>query len=336
MEMRMNVSRQSKDEQAMLWNGSAARAWTELQPVLDTALKPFEDILVQAVAAKTAHQNIESPVAASMPGRAFDGGYCSVLDVGCGTGTTTLAVARLLGSKGQLANGPRPNGPRPNGPRPSGQRPGDQQPGDQTVGVDISQPMIAVARSRAAAEGSTASFICADAQTHPFEPSSFDIIISRFGVMFFEDPVSAFANLHRAATADAELCFAAWRSPAENPFMTTAERAAGPLLAHIPPREPGAPGQFAFADEARLRYILQASGWANIDIQPLDASCSFPETELVRYFTHLGPLGRVFQEADEHVRTQIIATVREAFAPYVHRDEVRFTAACWKVSARST
>ena len=143
-----------------------------------------------------------------------------VLDVGCGTGSTTLAVARLLGAKGRC------------------------------TGIDISEPMIAAARARAEREGTPASFIRADAQTHAFEPASFDMIISRFGVMFFDDSVRAFANLRRAARDDAELRFIAWRSAAENPFMTTAERAAAPLLPNLPARRPDAPGQFAFADRA--------------------------------------------------------------------------------------
>jgi SAM-dependent methyltransferase len=281
----MTVSRSINEEQATLWNGSAGCAWIQAQPLLDEVLKPFEDLLARVVATRSAHH---------------------VLDVGCGTGGTTVTVARLLGVDSEVS------------------------------GVDISEPMIGAARARAAQEGSTASFICADAQTHPFEPAMFDLIISRFGVMFFENSVCAFANLRRAATVGAELCLFAWRSAAENPFMTTAERAAAPLLPNIPPREPNAPGQFAFADSGRVARILEESGWADIDIQPLDVPCAFPEKELVHYFTQLGPLGRVLHEADEPTRARIIETVRGAFNPYVHRDEIRFNAACWNICARST
>ena len=118
--------------------------------------------------------------------------------------------------------------------------------------------------------------------------------------------------------------------------MTTAERAAAPLLPNIPPREPDAPGQFAFADGGRVARILEESGWADIDIQPVDVPCSFPEKDLVHYFTQLGPLGRALHEADEPTRVRIIETTRAAFHPYVHRDEIRFNAACWKIRARST
>jgi SAM-dependent methyltransferase len=223
--------------------------------------------------------------------------------VGCGTGSTVLAVARLLGDA------------------------------NRSVGIDISEPMIGVARARAGRDGVPARFIRADAQSHVFEPAGFDMIISRFGVMFFEDSVAAFANLRRAATDDATLRFIAWRSPAENPFMTTAERAAAPLLPNIPPRRPDAPGQFAFADERRVHRILAESGWTAIDVRPLDVACTLPEKELIHYITQLGPLGVVLPEADERMRKRVIETVRSAFDPFVHGAEVRFSAACWMVSA---
>jgi len=280
----VDVAHQTDDEQTRLWNGLAGRAWVESQALLDALLKPFEDLLVAAVSAGSAGQ---------------------VLDVGCGTGSTTLAVAHLLGTKGRC------------------------------IGIDISDPMIAAARTRAEREGTPATFICADAQTHPFEPASFDRIISRFGVMFFDDSIRAFANLRRAARDDAELHFIAWRSAAENPFMTTAERAAAPLLPNLPARRPGAPGQFAFADAHRVQQILEDSGWTKIDIRPIDVTCTLPEKQLVHYLTRLGPLGLILQEADDETRAQVIETVRAAFDPYVHGAEVRFNAACWIVGARA-
>ncbi len=245
----MNVTHEANHEQATLWNGVAGVTWVEAQELLDRLFKPFEDLLVDAVLARSGRE---------------------VLDVGCGTGSTTLAVARALGEKG--------NG--------------------RSIGVDISEPMIALARARAEREGTPASFICADAQTHAFEPASFDTIISRFGVMFFDDSVRAFANLRRAARGGAELQSLAWRSPQENAFMTTAERAAAPFLPEIPARVPGAPGQFAFADERRVRRLLEDSGWAEIDIRPIDVACAFPEEDLDAYLTRIGPLGRILHGSD--------------------------------------
>jgi SAM-dependent methyltransferase len=280
----MDAACQTDDEQSKLWNGLAGAAWVEAQALLDEMFKPLEELLVEAVRAGSA-------------GR--------VLDVGCGTGSTTLAAARLLGAQGRC------------------------------VGIDISEPMLAAARARAERESVPASFIRANAQSHAFEPASCDMIISRFGVMFFDDFVQAFANLRRAASDDAELRFVAWRSAAENPFMTTAERAAAPLLPNIPARRPDAPGQFAFADPRRVSRILEESAWAGIDIRPIDVACTVPEKELDRYVTRFGPLGLILHEADERTRIKVVETVRAAFDPYVHGDEVRFTAACWMVGARA-
>jgi SAM-dependent methyltransferase len=222
-----------------------------------------------------------------------------VLDVGCGTGSTTLAFA---------------------------------QAGARCVGIDISEPMLRLARERA---GHLAGFIRADAQTYAFEPASFDRILSRFGVMFFGDPVRAFANLRRAAVPDGALRFIAWRSAAENPFMTTAERAVAPMLPELPPRKPGAPGQFAFAERARIEAILGESGWRDVQIRAIDVPCTLPEPDLVRYITRLGPVGRVLETVDDATRARVTATMRAAFDPYVHGGEVRFSAACWDVTARA-
>jgi SAM-dependent methyltransferase len=195
--------------------------------------------------------------------------------------------------------------------------------------------MIAAARARADREGIPARFIRADAQEHEYEPASFDAIISRFGVMFFDDSERAFANLRRAATDEAEIRFLAWRSEAENPFMTTAERAAAALLPNLPARRPEEPGQFAFASGQRVHSILDRSGWAEIDVRPVDVACSLPEKELVPYLTRLGPVGRALQEADDRTRAQVIKTVRAAFEPFVHGADVRYTAACWMVRAHA-
>jgi ubiquinone/menaquinone biosynthesis C-methylase UbiE len=280
----MDAANQTESEQATLWNGLSGQTWVEMQAVLDQMYEPLEALLVEAIPAGADHR---------------------VLDVGCGTGGTTLAAQRRLGVNGRC------------------------------TGIDISEPMMAAARLRAQQERAPASFIRADAQSYAFEPASFDMIISRFGVMFFDDFVAAFANLRRAASEGAALRFVAWRSAAENPFMTTAERAAAPLLPNIPARRPDGPGQFAFADRHRVQRILEESGWTGIDIQPIDVACSFSETALARYLTRIGPLGRVLHEADDRTRAEVIAMVRPAFDPYIHEAEVRFTAACWMVNAQA-
>jgi SAM-dependent methyltransferase len=280
----MDVTQAGNDEQRALWNGRAGETWVEFQTLLDRLLLPFEELLAAAVANDSA-------------GR--------VLDIGCGTGSTTLAAARRLAAGGEC------------------------------VGIDISAPMIAAARARAEREGLAASFITGDGQTHAFEPASFDLLISRFGVMFFAEPEQAFLNLRRAAKKGAELRFVAWRSAAENPFMTTAERAAAPHLPNLPPRRPDAPGQFAFADAGHVTRILTESGWSEISLRPIDVACSMPQHSLREYATRFGPLGVILPQVEEPTRSAVIETVCAAFAPYVQDSEVRFTAACWLAQAKA-
>ncbi len=274
----------ANEEQAALWNGLAGRAWVDSQTLTDQMFRPLEALLVAAVAGESAQR---------------------VLDVGCGAGGTTLAIARQLGATGHC------------------------------LGVDISAPLVAAARKRAEREGVPAGFVHADAQHHAFAPASFDMIVSRLGVMFFDDAVGAFSNLRHAASDGAALRFIAWRDPAENPFMTAAERAVAPLLPDLPTPRPNAPGQFGFAARDRIHAILEQSGWGEIEIQPVDVVCTLPEHALTHYVTRFGPVGRALNKVDERTRAQVIETARAALAPYVHGDEVRYTAACWMASARA-
>jgi hypothetical protein len=146
--------------------------------------------------------------------------------------------------------------------------------------------------------------------------------------------VRAFANLRTAARRGGELALVAWRGPDENPFMTAAERAAAPFLPDIPPRRADGPGQFAFADSRRVHAILERSGWAEIDLRPLDVVCTFAKSDLVDYVTRIGPIGRALRAADAQTRARITEAVLPAFDPYVDSDEVRFVAACWMIAAR--
>jgi ubiquinone/menaquinone biosynthesis C-methylase UbiE len=247
-----------------------------------------------------------APIESLLIDAAFPGEGGRVLDIGCGAGATTLSMARRLGPTGLC------------------------------LGVDISEPLTTAATARAAAEGvSSASFLLADAHTYSFEPGRFDAVMSRFGVMFFDDPVAAFANIRRAARSQAKLAFAAWRSPAENPFMTTAARAAEPLLPNMRKPAADAPGQFAFADRARVQRILEESGWKDISIQPIDVPGTLVEQALSAYVIKLGPVGLALRDADEQTRARTASVVRAAFEPYIQNGVARFSMACWLVSARA-
>lgn len=226
-----------------------------------------------------------------------------ILDVGCGAGALSLAAAER---------------------------------GGQCVGVDISNPLIEAARARADRLGiAGAQFVRADAQTHGFGPQGFDSLISRFGVMFFADPAAAFRNLRSAVRTGGRLACLAWRGPAENPFMTAAERAAADLLPQLPERVDDAPGQFGFADAGRVRTILAGGGWEDVEIRPVDVECSLPESDLRLYARRMGPVAELLPALDEITRSEVERRVDAAFAPYVKGGEARFTAACWMVTGRA-
>lgn len=271
-------------DQAALWNGCAGATWVAKQALLDDLFAPIADALADAVEAAGARH---------------------LLDIGCGTGATTLAVARRIGE------------------------------GGTALGIDISAPMVARATERGAAEGLPVRFIEGDAQSKAFAPAAFDMAISRFGVMFFSDSVAAFANIRRAMTPGGLLHAIAWRGPRDNGFMTAAERAAQPLLPAMPARDPEAPGQFAFADKDRVLGLLWDAGWSDIDIEATDFACAFPASALADYVASMGPLGLFLAQVDGAERARIVDQVLPAFDRYIDGDAVRFTAACWSIRARA-
>ena len=270
------------DDQADLWNGEMGRTWVEMAQVTDELFVDLTAPLLEVAGA----------------------GANALLDVGCGAGFTTLALARELG------------------------------PEARTVGTDISGPLLLAARDRSMAAGVPIEFVLGDAQTYEFEPASFDLIVSRLGVMFFADPVAAFANLRGAATADGRLRFICWRDPAENPFMTLTARATADLL-ELPPRLPNTPGPYGLADAERTRGILADAGWGGIEVRPFDAVCTMPASELMTFFARIGPLREALAEVDDELRAEALEAVRVAAEPYVKGDRASFEAALWVVDAQA-
>ena len=230
-----------------------------------------------------------------------------VLDVGCGCGATTLAAARLIA------------------------------PG-QAVGIDLSGPMLARARTDAEAAGlGNVVFQQGDAQVHPLEPAGFDTVISRFGVMFFADPVAAFANIRSATRPAGRLVFVCWQPLAANQWLLVPGAA---LAEHVAPADFGSgdgPGMFAFADPDRLRPILAAAGWRDIEITPEHASILVGgggSVDDAVGFLCTGSMGRaMLAGADAGTVDRAVASVRAALAPYADADGVRLGAAVWLVQA---
>jgi len=209
-----------------------------------------------------------------------------ILDIGCGAGQSTLALAQAVGPAG-LAQG-----------------------------LDISRPLLTVAEGRAREAGlEQARFLEADAQTHAFEPASFDGVFSRFGVMFFADPTEAFRNIRTALKPGGRLAFVCWRSPAENVFMSLPAKAVAHLLPPSPPPVPHAPGPFAFADGDRLKGILETAGFSAVTLTPHDQKIGSGDLEqTLATSLKVGPPGAVLRE-NPHLRDEVIEAVRTALAP---------------------
>jgi SAM-dependent methyltransferase len=230
-----------------------------------------------------------------------------VLDVGCGCGATSRALAALVGPTGSVH------------------------------GVDISAPLRARATALAREAGlANVRFTNADAQTHSFEPGSVDVVFSRFGVMFFADPPAAFRNLRGALRRGGRVAFVCWQALGENPWLMVPLGAAAQHLTLTPPA-PGAPGPFAFADPDRVRGILEQAGLGRVEHESLRTTLTVGGgglDEAVRFLLEgVGPTSAALREADPAVRPRVYAAVREAMAPFVTPEGVRMPAAAWIVTA---
>ena len=227
-----------------------------------------------------------------------------VLDIGCGTGQTTHQLATATGKAGSV------------------------------LGVDISRVMLDVAEARSPSPG--VSFQEADAQTYPFATSKFDAAFSRFGVMFFADPIAAFTNIRRALKTAGRLAFICWRAPAENLIMTLPMAAATPLLPPMPPAPPSTQGPFAFADPEHIRNLLTRAGFTDIDITPHDQKIGSGDLEQTLTVTlKVGPLGAILREHPDR-RDAVIEAVRAALAPHDGPDGIKLASATWIVTARAS
>lgn len=233
-----------------------------------------------------------------------------ILDVGCGCGTTSLELARRVGPEGEV------------------------------LGLDVSAPMLGEAEERAREEGlAQARFLQADAQTAPLPEAGFDAVYSRFGLMFFEEPVAAFANLRRALRAGGRLAFVCWQAPDRNPWVTAPMKAVAPLLTLPPPPPPGAPGMFAFADPERVGRILSDAGLEAVDVRG-ETLVTTPGggdvEEAVATFLEVGPVAALLreQEADAALRARVADAVRAVFREAEGPKGPQLGSAVWVVTAR--
>jgi len=232
-----------------------------------------------------------------------------VVDVGCGCGAISREAARRVAPEGQV------------------------------LGVDLSGPLLDRARALASGEGiGNVRFIQADAQTYAFDRERYDVVVSRFGVMFFEDPVAAFRNLAHALKPAGRVAFVCWRPLQENPWMTVPLMAAAEHIELPPAPAPGEPGPFSFGEEFRIRGILDRGGFASIAIEPHDVSMTLggglPLHDAIEFFFRIGPLSRPLSEAGPEEQEAVRAALVAALGPKQTATGIEMPGAAWIVTAR--
>jgi len=235
----------------------------------------------------------------------------SAIDIGCGCGATVLELARRVGPRGHV------------------------------LGIDISEPMLALARQRIADAGYTqAELALADMSIFAFTQEDFDLAFSRFGVMFFNNPVAAFANLRRALKQSGRLIFACFRTLAENPWVLAPFTAVKHLLPPSPPPGPEDPGQFAFADPNRVRRILSEAGFSAITFTKHDpvmvlAGPGAGAAHAAALSSQIGPAARALIGAPETLKNAVREGLTATFRQYDGPNGITLPGALWIVSARA-
>ena len=275
-------------DQIAYWNGPGGQRWADRQAAQDILLAPVLDILIDRARLKTGER---------------------IIDIGCGSGATSIAFAKKVAPSGHV------------------------------FGIDVSAPMLARARASAPKELAV-DFVQADATVYPFDPASFDLLASRFGVMFFADPVLSFSNMRKALRPSGRLAFACWREPRENPWMMVPLQAVYNHAPKLPPQGPEDPGPFAFASEERVHRILAAAGFTGIAMEPcplsLDIAIGRGLDAAVQGALEIGPTSRALEGQPADVRAAATNSIREILAPLAKGNAVALPGSIWIVTARAS
>jgi SAM-dependent methyltransferase len=270
------------------WNSPATRAWADEHERMDRAVEPLLAALIEA--------------AAPQPGE-------RVLDIGCGSGTTVLELARRVGANGHV------------------------------LGADVAQHSVARAQERISAAGlGNAEVIGADASVHEFPAASFDLLFSRLGVMFFADPTAAFGNIRRALKPGARVALAVFRS-ADSPFPSASVAAVRHLLPPLPAVGPEDPGPFSLADPARVRRILEGAGFRDVSLTPIDPFIRLAGpgevAEAADFSLRFGPLTRVIATLAAPERDAVRAALEAFYRGHDSPQGIGLPASNWIVRARA-
>ncbi len=231
-----------------------------------------------------------------------------VVDIGCGCGAIAVTLAEKVGPKGHV------------------------------LGIDVSAPMLQRAR-QVAPKDAPIDFVLADATVYPFDPASADLLVSRFGVMFFAEPTVSFANLRKTLRSSGRLTFVCWREPRENPWLMTPLQAVYQHVPKLPQLGPEDPGPFSFASEQRVRRILADAGFSGIAMEPhelaLDVAIGRGLDAAVESALEIGPASRALEGQPTELREASKRSIRQALAPFAKGQSVSLPAAIWIVTASS-
>ena len=275
-------------DQIAYWNGPAGQRWADRQQQQETLLAPVLNLLLDRAKAKAGEK---------------------IVDVGCGSGSTTMAFADKVGAAGQV------------------------------LGVDVSAPMLERARASAPKQAPV-DFVLADATVFPFVAASFDLVVSRFGVMFFADPALSFANIRGALRPSGRLAFACWRDPRDNPWLMLPLQEVYKHAPKLPQQGPDDPGPFAFASDARVERILGEAGFLGVAMERCDLSLDIAIGRgleaAVEGALDIGPASRALQDQPAETRAAAANSIREALTPFVKGDTVPLPASVWIVTARAS
>jgi SAM-dependent methyltransferase len=278
----------ANEEQAKFWTEVTGPIWLQREEDLDVVARSFGFAAMDAADVASGEK---------------------VIDVGCGTGTTVVELAKRVGDEGHV------------------------------LGLDISPLLLSRAEERAREAGLTnVEFVDADAQTHDLSSRGVDLVFSRFGIMFFEDPVAAFANLRAATRPGGRIAFACWQDVFSNAWMSMPTMAASSVLGQFELPPEGSPGPFVFADTDRVQKILTDAGYADVAIEPFTTTMdteSVNVDEWARFMVQMGPLSGAYAEATEDVQKKTIVAILEALGPYEDDGTYRLPAAAWIVTARN-
>lgn len=273
-------------EQAEYWNSEAGKKWVEFDAQMNRLLHPMTEQLIERSGVSTGDK---------------------VLDIGCGAGSSTAHLARVVGTTGCI------------------------------VGLDISEPLLSLARTRCAAL-SQASFENADAQVHPFGGGRFDLVVSRFGVMFFSDPPAAFSNLRTAIAPTGAVHFVCWSSGQENAWFSVPLAVAKKHLGSPEPTPPRAPGPLAFSDPEYVAEILDTAGYHGIEIDTVQTTVSSIDSlpQAAEFCLRMGPAARLIKAKmpDEETLRGVAADLASELEQFETPDGLAFPARVHYVSAR--